>query len=569
MRADSDPTSPTPAQLARENEELRQQLFEAEELLTAIRTGSIDALAVQGPEGPRIFTLEGADQSYRTLIEQMNEGALLLSPDATVLYCNACLAGLLEAPLETMMGNSFSQFVPADFREYWHQLVANGWAGKSKGEMPLLTAGGRLRPVALALNVLGSAAEAPVLAVIATDVSARREISVIRARVMAQNALLELQQQELRVQAQAAAETSRILEGIPHVTWTADPQGLPTYLNRHWYDYTGQPPAVRFAPGSTLSYLHPDDLPSVLQSWREAIANGQGIEVECRILSAQGHYRWMLGRIRPSRNEAGELVQWIGTYTDMHDQKLALARVEETRQELRDNNAQLIRINADLDNFIYTASHDLRSPITNIEGLLETLNQELPAEQRPDAVEPVLRMMQDSVDRFKRTIENLTDISKLQKDSSLPRTPVALAPLIEDVRLDLQPLIQTAEGELEVAIEECATVVLAEKNLRSIVYNLLSNAFKYHHPARPARVRLHCGPAEPGFIALQVHDNGLGLDLREDRQLFTMFQRLHDHVEGSGIGLYMVKKIAENAGGRVAVESRLGEGSVFTVFLPE
>ncbi|NVO84211.1 ATP-binding protein, partial [Hymenobacter terrestris] len=76
-------------------------------------------------------------------------------------------------------------------------------------------------------------------------------------------------------------------------------------------------------------------------------------------------------------------------------------------------------------------------------------------------------------------------------------------------------------------------------------------------------------PAGPGFVSLQVHDNGLGLDLREDRQLFTMFQRLHDHVEGSGIGLYMVKKIAENAGGRVAVESRLGEGSVFTVYLPE
>ena len=410
---------------------------------------------------------------------------------------------------------------------------------------------------------------APVLAVIVTDVSARREVSVIRARVAAQNALLEQQQLRLQAQAQAAAETNRILEGIPHVTWTADPHGNPTFLNRNWYDYTGQPPTVQFVRGSTLPYLHPDDLPGVMQRWSKCLADGRSAEVECRIRNAQGDYRWMLGRIRPSRNEAGELVQWIGTYTDIHEQKLARARIDETQQELRRNNDQLTRINADLDNFIYTASHDLRSPITNIEGLLETLEQELPADQRPGEVSTVLRMMQDSVDRFKRTIESLTDISKLQKESALPRAPVALAPLIEDVRLDLQPLIGAAAGELTVDVAECPTITLAEKNLRSIVYNLLSNAFKYHDPARPARVHLRCRPAGAGLAALQVHDNGLGLDLHEDRQLFTMFQRLHDHVEGSGIGLYMVKKIAENAGGRVAVASQLGQGSVFTVYLPE
>ncbi|OWP61983.1 hypothetical protein CDA63_16605 [Hymenobacter amundsenii] len=565
MKPESAP--PSIAALALENEELRAQLQEAEELLTAIRTGTVDALAVQGPDGPRVFTLEGADQSYRTLIEQMNEGALLLGHDATVLYCNACLAGLLEAPLGAIMGASFNQFVPVEFRAYWDELVGAGWAGKSKGEMPLRDESGRLRPFALALNVL-QFGETRVLAVIATDVSARREISTIRARVAAQNALLERQQEELRAQVQAAAETSRILEGIPHVAWAADAKGRLIYLNRRWYDYTGQPVAGSFSQRALLTFLHPADLMPTMRLWQQSLNTGMPLEAECRIRNWQGSYRWMLARARPSRTDAGTIGQWIGTYTDIHEHKLALERIDQAQHELRENNQQLTRVNVDLDNFIYTASHDLRAPITNLEGLLETLRQELPPDCRPGEVSPVLLMMQDSVDRFKRTIDHLTDVSKLQKEQALPRVAVDLAPLIEDVCLDLQPLIQAAGGQLEVDVADCPTVTLAQKNLRSVIFNLLSNAFKYRSPDRPCQVRIRCRAAADGFIALQVRDNGLGLDLREDRKLFSMFQRLHDHVEGSGVGLYMVKKMVENAGGRVEVKSRLDKGSTFTVYLP-
>ncbi|MFD2785620.1 sensor histidine kinase [Hymenobacter rubripertinctus] len=557
----------TAGALARENEALRQQLQEAEDLIAAIRTGTIDALAVQGADGPRIFTLEGADQTYRTLIEQMNEGALLLGQDATILYCNACLAGLLAAPLHTLMGFSFNRFVPAEAEAYWAELMAAGWAGKSRGEMILRDEDGRLRPFALALNVL-SFGDARMVAVIATDVSAHREISAIRAQVAEQNAQLERQQEALRAQAQAVAETSRILEGLPHIAWTASPEGKPSYLNLSWYNYTGQSTTVHFEKNSTLSYLHPDDLPEVMRRWRECLGSGRDAEVESRIRDAQGNYRWMLGRIRPSHNEVGELVQWIGTYTDIHEHKLALDRIDQAQRELRENNQQLTRVNIDLDNFIYTASHDLRAPITNIEGLLDTLRQELPEDHRPAEVTSVLEMMQDSVDRFKRTIGYLTDISKLQKENTLPNGPVNLQPVIEDVCQDLQPLIRAVGGRLSVAIEACPTVYFAEKNLRSVVYNLLSNAFKYHAPDRPCQVSIRCRPAASGYTALEVQDNGLGLNMSGEQKLFGMFQRLHDHVEGSGIGLYMVKKMVENAGGRIEVNSQLHQGSTFTVFLP-
>ena len=566
---------PTPAELARANEELRYQLEEAQDLIHAIRTGAVDALAVQGPEGPRIFTLQGADQGYRTLIEQMNEGALLLSEDATVLYCNACLAGLLGRPLGEVIGSDFAAFVPLAFKDYWAGLVLKGWLGRSKGELPLQTSGGALVPFSVAMNVLAFN-DTPTLAVIVTDLSAQREITAIQAQVAEQNALLdqkteELKREEVARQAgeQAAAEANRLLEGIPQIAWTANPEGENTYRNGRWYDYTGQTP-VRGLPlfGTERDRLHPLDAGPALARWQKCLRTGAPLEVECRFRNGAGDYRWMLCRALPSRNVEGVITQWIGTYTDIHEHKLALERIDQAQHQLRDNNEQLTRVNVDLDNFIYTASHDLKAPISNIEGLLDALLVELPADlAQREPVQPILALMQDSVNRFKRTIEHLTDVSKLQKEHGNATEAVDLAAVVRDVCLDLEPLIRVAEAELDVDVQAVPTVWFSEKNLRSVVFNLLSNALKYRAPGRLPHVRLRTRPEGPGVL-LEVQDNGLGLDLTHEGEdkLFGMFQRFHDHVDGSGIGLYMVKKMVENAGGYITVRSELGVGSTFSVY---
>jgi len=175
--------------------------------------------------------------------------------------------------------------------------------------------------------------------------------------------------------------------------------------------------------------------------------------------------------------------------------------------------------------------------------------------------------MLDSVERFKRTIDHLTDVSKLQKEHAPATTLVNLARVVEDVRLDLLPQLQAAGAKLFVDVAVLPPVPFAEKNLRSIVYNLLSNALKYRHPDRTPHVDVRAH-VHAGHTVLEVHDNGLGLDAQHLPRLFTMFQRFHDHVEGTGIGLYMVKRMVENAGGRIEVHSQLGAGTTFFVFLP-
>jgi signal transduction histidine kinase len=235
------------------------------------------------------------------------------------------------------------------------------------------------------------------------------------------------------------------------------------------------------------------------------------------------------------------------------------------RQQVHDLNQRLTRVNADLDSFVYMASHDLRGPINNLEGLVDALQAELPDPQAPAG--PLLQMMDDAVSRFQRTLEQLGEVLQLHQAADTAAPPVELAAIVDDLRQDLLPALQQTDGELEVDADACPVVAIPAKNLRSILYNLLNNALKYRHPDRPPHVRLTCG-TQAGYWCLTVEDNGLGLTADQQAELFALFRRFHSHVEGSGLGLYTVKKTAENLGGRVEVQSEPGVGSTFRVYVP-
>jgi signal transduction histidine kinase len=237
-------------------------------------------------------------------------------------------------------------------------------------------------------------------------------------------------------------------------------------------------------------------------------------------------------------------------------------------KELAESNRQLLRTNGDLDNFIYTASHDLKAPISNIEGLMHTLLRTLPKESLATGrVGRITTLMEESVERFKRTITSLTEVVKLQKENNGEAVSVELAGVIREVRLDLVPQLEESKAQVEIDVAACPIVYFSEKNLRSVIYNLLSNALKYRSQDRIPQVSIHCENTKE-FQVLTFKDNGLGIAPERMGQLFTMFKRFHDHVEGTGIGLYMVKKMVENAGGKIEVESTLGIGSTFRVYFP-
>jgi PAS domain S-box-containing protein len=258
---------------------------------------------------------------------------------------------------------------------------------------------------------------------------------------------------------------------------------------------------------------------------------------------------------------------------DITEQVAARQQREQREQETRTMaaevaavNRQLLRTNQDLDTFIYTASHDLKQPIANIEGLLDALREHLPTEaQQVPLVPRLLGLMQQDVERFQLTIHQLTHVMRLQQVHEAPAEAVDLAAVVDAVRLDLAPLPSGAQ--LTVTVPAGLHIHFSPPNLRSVLYNLLSNALKYRHPDRPAVVHLRAYVADQTAV-VEVQDNGLGLDTAQQGQLFGLFQRLHTHVEGTGMGLYIVKRLVENAGGTIAVQSQPGTGTTFTVTFP-
>lgn len=236
-------------------------------------------------------------------------------------------------------------------------------------------------------------------------------------------------------------------------------------------------------------------------------------------------------------------------------------------EELMKKNLELHRLNSDLDNFIYTASHDLKAPIANIEGLLQILLRYLSPESSADPrILQITELMEDSIERFKKTITNLTDVIKLQNENSQEASLINLHDTIKEVILDIDPMISSSNAIIQTDLGGCSTIQFSPNHFRSIIFNLLSNAINYRSPERPPFVQIHCYQIEE-YTVISVQDNGLGMELPDSSKIFKMFKRLHNHVEGTGIGLFMVKRIIDNAGGKIEVESQLGKGSKFTIYI--
>ncbi len=356
------------------------------------------------------------------------------------------------------------------------------------------------------------------------------------------------------------ARFQQLLETLPQMAWTAHPDGSVNYYNQRWYDFMGTTFAELQGWGWE-QFIHPDDYAGTVQRWQHSLATGEPFENEHRWRNQQGEYRWFLARGEAMRDPGGAITLWVGANTDVHEFK-------QVQQQLEAQNARLQRTNDDLDNFVYTASHDLKQPITNMAGIFEELTRTAYFHD-PDAVK-LIDYFERALARIFSTIDDLSAIVQVQRQNQeMPAENVLLAPLVAEVLGSLQDQIKPLGATFELDFATCPAISFVRPNLQSVFFNLVSNALKYAAPGRPPRIRLSSTPdAVTGHPIITVQDNGLGIDMeRFGPQLFQLFRRFHSHVEGTGMGLYLVNRIVQNHGGRLEVSSTVGEGSTFHIYL--
>ncbi|HEX8385350.1 MAG TPA: PAS domain S-box protein [Rubricoccaceae bacterium] len=354
------------------------------------------------------------------------------------------------------------------------------------------------------------------------------------------------------------ARFRQLAEALPQIVYTSGPDGRVDYLNRRWYDYTGQAESVD--PGAaSAGVVHPDDLAALGGQYAEARVAARPFESELRLQRADGAYRWVLTRVVPVLDADGAVARWFGTSTDIHAQKEAEA---ELARRVAERTAELERSNRELDQFAYVASHDLKGPLRGIDNLASWIAEDA-AGVLPDESRRHLGLLRGRVQRLEALLESLLVYSRAGRTSGMAE-PVDVAALLRDVVdvLDL-PAGFTVEpaGPLP-------TLETYRAPLELVFRNLVSNAVK-HHDRPDGHVRVSARVAGR-FAEFTVADDGPGIAPEYHERAFELFQTLRprDEVEGSGMGLAVVKKTTESLGGTVRVESTPGAGAAFTFTWP-
>ncbi|HMK03294.1 MAG TPA: CheR family methyltransferase [Ferruginibacter sp.] len=284
---------------------------------------------------------------------------------------------------------------------------------------------------------------------------------------------------------------------------------------------------------------------------RKVIAHGEGITREVEAINGKWYQMMTMPYIREKDNKMDGV---IITFND-------ITELKKTQTELDRTNKTLTTINADLDNFVYSASHDLLGPLTNIEQIISLLDAR--KEDFDEEVNEYHRLLRSSVAKFKTLIRDLAVVGKIESEV-FETDPIDLMDLINEIKLSIQDMITTTKAGISTDLN-VMQIGFSKKNLRSILYNLINNAIKFRSPQRGIQIVISTA-MEDGLMLLSVQDNGLGIPREELKNVFSMYNRIHQDIEGQGIGLYLVKKIVDASGGKVVVESDLGKGSKFKIY---
>jgi signal transduction histidine kinase len=240
-----------------------------------------------------------------------------------------------------------------------------------------------------------------------------------------------------------------------------------------------------------------------------------------------------------------------------------VTELKKSEERLKLQNAELEKVNHELDQFVYSASHNLRAPLLSVKGLLTLIEQE---EMEVPTRKRFIEEIHKSIQRLDGTIKDIIEYSKNARLDIQPSC-IDLEQLIRNTHEDLK-FYEGTTVSLELIIQQGAPFYSDERRLKSIVHNIMSNSVKYSDNQKDASwLKVEIETKESGCV-LSFTDNGKGIPKEYQSRVFDMFYRATSERSGSGLGLYIVKEMTERLGGTVRLESELGVGTSLRLTFP-
>ena len=541
---------PDRAQMQAEIDRLRERLREAEDTIEAIRQGEVDAIVVSGGDRERVYTLETADKIYRSLVEQMNEIALMAAPDGTILYCNRNLCRLEGHACEQAFGNSVFSLVHPDHLADFTNLFENGKAAGARGELAMKGPGGLEIPALLSISPL-QLEDRNVVALVITDLTEQKQ----RDEIIKEGRL-----------------SRAILDSI------AD--GVIVYDTGHKISRMNS--AAEQLLGFTLQEVH--DLPAEKRLkmlrlldkdgnplGRERMVARRALKGETMINEEFQFYpkdretpTSVLSSAAPIRDGDGQIIGAIQILTDITERK----RLEQDLLRAKEKAEEASRAKSE---FLANMSHEIRTPMNGVMGMLQLAL--LKTQER--RTREYLEYAEKSAEHLLDLINDILDLSKIEAGKLEPEIrPFELRDTVDAAVEPLQARAREKGIELEYAVMDYVPDdLLGDAGyLRQVLMNLVGNAVKFTEDGRVdllVKTANTNNAPDKAVLEFQVSDTGIGIPADKLEPIFESFEqaRTSAHIKygGTGLGLTISSRLAKLMGGDIQVKSTLGKGSTFTL----
>lgn len=495
-----------------------------------------------------------SEAGFRVLFECATISILVINEQGSIELANPCAEVLFAYAPSELIGKPIEVLLPEELRSR-HAHHRNSYFEKPKTrpmglgmELYARKKNGEVFPVAISLGHYELYGETLAVAFV-TDITDQ-----VRAK---------------KLIAEREAWFRNMADNSPVMIWVSGGDKGCTYFNNTWLNYTGRPIEAELGTGWAEG-VFPDDLEQCIYTYNHAFDTQQSFVMEYRLRRHDGQYRWIQDVGKPTYID-GIFTGFIGSCSDIHDQRMMKEELEQLVQtrttELYHALDREREMNELKSRFVSMASHEFRTPLSIVLSSNSLIEQYI-ASHPDERIQKHLARIKSSVSNLTAILNDFLSLDKLEQGNvEIDRDTFDLREFINEVIEDVQTTRK--QGQQVVVNHEGATdVTLDQKKLRYVLVNLLSNSMKY---SPDETVITATSVVREDSITIAVHDQGIGIPEEEQKHLYRKFFRAKNtgNIQGTGLGLTIVKRYVELMGGDVCCNSKTGEGTTFTIKIPK